>query len=243
VRITTRDLLAKTLVEALENPTAAAVLHCLAAYCQTVRQTPLSMAVERFLQPAPETERRRLLALLEKNPLLSWDSQGGAGSVALSTAFASEWPEIVTKLIRYGAALAEWTPDETASAQANALRKGVLLFNHRLFFEVHEVLEAQWVNETGEEKRFFQGLIQIAVAFYHLGNNNLRGALSLLQDGMAKIAPHQPAFLGVEIHDFLIDVQTCHTKLQQLGPEGSRSFPAEKIPRLRFLDELVAASA
>jgi hypothetical protein len=241
VKITTRDLLADTLVEALENPAAAAMLRCLAAYCQTVGQTPPSMAVERFLQPVPETERERVLALLEKHPLLSWDPRGGSGGVTLSSVFASEWNEIVAKLIQYGAALAEWKPNETASTQTNALRKGVLLFNYRLFFEVHEVLEAQWVNETGEEKRFFQGLIQIAVAFYHLGNNNLRGALSLLQDGMAKIAPHQPAFLGVEVHDFLIGVQACRDELLQLRPEGQTDFPAEKIPRLRFLDESVTA--
>jgi len=243
MKITTRDLLADMLVEALENPVTAAVVRCLATYCQTVRKTPPSMAVDRFMQPAPEAEREQVLALLEKHPLLLWDLRGRSGRVTLSTVFASEWSEIVAKLIHYGAALAEWAPDETAPAQTTALRKGVLLFNHRLFFEVHEVLEAQWVNETGEEKRFFQGLIQIAVAFHHLGNHNLRGALSLLQDGMAKIAPHQPAFLGIELRDFLIDLQACRGELLQLGPEGLGSFPVEKIPRLRFQNESMTASS
>jgi hypothetical protein len=243
MKIATRDLLAEMLVEALEKPVAAALLRCLAVYCRAVRKTPPSMAVDRFLQPAPEAERERVLALLDKHPLLSWDLRGRSGRVTLSTVFALEWDEIVVKLIQYGAALAEWVPDETASAQTNALRKGVLLFNHQLFFEVHEVLEAQWVNETGEEKRFFQGLIQLAVAFHHLGNNNLRGALSLLRDGMAKIAPHQPAFLGIELRDFLLNVQACRAELLQLGPEGLESFPPEKIPRLRFQDESVTASS
>jgi len=140
----------------------------------------------------------------------------------------------VAKLTQYSVALDEWQPEEAASAITTALRKGVLLFNHRLFFEVHEVLEAQWVQETGEVRRFFQGLIQIAVAFYHLGNHNLRGTLSLLQDGLEKITLHQPAFLGVELRDFSADLAACRDELLRLGPEGFTQFQTEMIPQMRF---------
>jgi hypothetical protein len=235
MKISTRDLLAEMLVEALEHPVAAAMLSCFVAYCRTARRTPPSMSVERFLSPVQAADRETVLALLEKSPLLSWDLRGRSGRITLSPAFMSEWSEIVAKLVQYGAALEEWKPEDTASALTNALRKGVLLFNHHLFFEVHEVLEAQWTKETGEEKRFLQGLIQIAVAFHHLGNHNLRGALSLLQNGMEKIAPHQPAFLGIELHDFLAALEACHKELLRLGPEERGQFQAEWIPRMCFV--------
>lgn len=234
MKITTRDLLAELLVRALADRPAAAALRCLAAYGQAVKKTPPAMPVDRFLSPAPAAERELALQLLRQNPLLTWDLRGRSGRVTLAPAFAAEGAEVVGKLVRYGAALAEWLPDDTAPPLTNALRKGVLLFNHRLFFEVHEVLEAQWVNESGAERRFLQGLIQIAVAFYHWENHNLRGALSLLHDGVEKVAPHQPAFLGIELRDFLAGLEACRAELGQLGGEGSGGFHAERIPRLHF---------
>jgi hypothetical protein len=238
MKIATRDLLAELLVEALEDRVAAAALRCFAAYCQAVKQTPPPMPVDRFLFPAPEAERENVLELLKENPLLLWDLRGRSGWVTLASAFTAEWAEIVTKLLQYGAALAEWVPDEAAPALTHALRKGVLLFNHHLFFEVHEVLEAQWIKESGEERRFLQGLIQIAVAFYHLSNHNLRGALSLLHDGVEKISPHQPAFLGIELRNFLAGLETCRHELLRLEPEGLARFQTAMIPRMRFQEVL-----
>ena len=238
MKISTRDLLAELLVAALEDQVAAAALRCFAAYCQAAKTTPPVMPVDRFLLPAPEAERANVLALLKENPLLLWDLSGGSGRVTLAPAFTPEWAEIATKLLHYSAALAEWAPDEVAPAIRHALRKGVLLFNHHLFFEVHEVLEARWIKEAGEERRFLQGLIQIAVAFYHLKNHNLRGALSLLQDGAEKIIPHQPAFLGIELHDFLVAVIACRAELLRLGPEGLARFQTAMIPRMQFVQGL-----
>ncbi len=234
MKIATRDLLAALLVEALDHAVAVAALRCLAAYCHTIKREPPALPLDRFLLPAPAAERDNVLRLLQENALLSWDLQGRPGRVSLAPAFTPEHAEIMAKLTQYSAVLDEWQPHEAAPALTTALRKGVLLFNHRLFFEVHEVLEAQWVQETGEVKRFLQGLIQIAVAFYHLGNHNLRGTLSLLQDGLEKTTAHQPAFLGVELRDFSADLEACRAELLQLGPEGFAQLQPEMIPQMRF---------
>jgi len=234
MKIATRDLLAALLVEALDHAVAVAALRCLAAYCHTIKREPPALPLDRFLLPAPAAERDNVLRLLQENALLSWDLQGRPGRVSLAPAFTPEHAEIMAKLTQYSAVLDEWQPHEAAPALTTALRKGVLLFNHRLFFEVHEVLEAQWVQETGEVKRFLQGLIQIAVAFYHLGNHNLRGTLSLLQDGLEKTTAHQPAFLGVELRDFSADLEACRAELLQLGPEGFAQLQSEMIPQMRF---------
>src|SRR5262245_25779813 len=159
MKIATRDLLAELLVQALDDQVAAAALRCLTAYCQAVKKTPPAMPVDRFLLPAPEAKREQVLQLLEQSPLLTWDLRGRSGRVTLAPSLTTEWSEIIKKILQYGTALEEWTADETASPLSTALRKGVLLFNHQLFFEVHEILEAQWVKETGAERRFLQGLI------------------------------------------------------------------------------------
>src|SRR3981081_3156347 len=57
------------------------------------------------------------------------------------------------------------------------------LFNRACFFDAHEVWEDVWRAAPPEEKKFLQGLIQIAVAFHHHSTGNIIGARSLLERG------------------------------------------------------------
>jgi len=68
-----------------------------------------------------------------------------------------------------------------------ACRVAAALWNERLFFEVHEVLEAVWRSATGAVREALQGVIQIAVAFHHLAHGNVRGARSLLVEGRRRL--------------------------------------------------------
>ena len=58
---------------------------------------------------------------------------------------------------------------------------GIVLFNRGDYFEAHEVWEAIWMDTAGPEKRYFQALIQAAVALCHFCNGNLRGATKLFK--------------------------------------------------------------
>src|SRR5947209_20294512 len=58
--------------------------------------------------------------------------------------------------------------------------EGIKLFNSAEFFEAHEVLEDVWRAAPAAEKRFLQGLIQVAVALHHHSKGNRTGARSLL---------------------------------------------------------------
>jgi len=235
MKITTRDTLSVLLVEALNERIVADALRCLASYCRAAREMPLALPVEQFFLLATATERQRVKDRLRGSGLLAWDSHGGTEVVSLKPILVTEYQEIAEKLRRYSAVLNEWFPGEGASALETALRKGVLLFNHHLFFEVHEVLEIQWREESSDVRPFLQGLIQVAVAFYHLGNGNFRGTIALLQDGLGKLRPHQPAFLGIQLDDFIVALEACHKELRKLGPEGLSSFRSQLIPQMQFI--------
>jgi predicted metal-dependent hydrolase len=235
MKIATRNLLAEMLIEALDDHIAASAIHWLVEYDRAMKKTPPAMAVDRLLQSVQEEEHEAVVAKLHTNPLLSWDLRGRSGRVTLSTSFASEWPIIAERLVRFSAALKDWSTTEGKLSLSQALRKGIVLFNHRLFFEVHEVLEAQWTQETGEEKQFLQGLIQIAVAFYHLENRNLRGALLLLQDGTEKITPYRPTFLGIELQEFIRELEACRTELAQLSKKQLLQPRLVSIPTMQLV--------
>ena len=177
--------------------------------------------------------------LLVELLLEAFDERAPAGAVrarlsALVEQFPSEKEEVTDRLHRYVGALEEWRAAPQCAARGTALGKAALLFNHHLFFEVHEVLEAQWRVEHDPPRLFLQGLIQIAVAFHHLERRNFRGAVSLLHDGLEKIMPHRPAFLGVELQEFAARLIACREELQRLGPEHWDQFQSTQIPLLKF---------
>lgn len=86
------------------------------------------------------------------------------------------------------------TDDERA-----AFDKGVVEFNAGLFFECHDTLEELWAGVRGPSRDFFQGLIQVAVGFYHLGNGNTVGAGRLFARSLRRLEPYPEVYGGIEL--------------------------------------------
>ncbi len=207
MKVAIRDALADLLLEALDDEATAATVRGLAADVRAAAAGPL-----------PRTLAKKLRCMLTPD-------------------FEADWLAVRARLLQYGSVLEGWSGQAGAPALGVVLCKSALLFNHHLFFEVHEVLEPQWRQEQGESKRFLQGLIQIAVAFYHLGRGNLAGARSLLHEGLLKISPHSPAWLGVELRDFIAGLEQCQQLLSGLSPRTCQQFSPAMVPRMRLAAE------
>src|SRR5260370_36859425 len=67
---------------------------------------------------------------------------------------------------------------------------GAMFFNRRDFFQAHEVWEDLWVATQGADHRFYQGLIQSAVALYHFCNGNVRVPLKIFRSGTDYMKPY-----------------------------------------------------
>jgi predicted metal-dependent hydrolase len=70
--------------------------------------------------------------------------------------------------------------------EQRAFLRGVEQFNAGDFFGCHDTLEELWSGVRGPSRSFFQGLIQVSVAFYHLGNGNLGGTASMLRRALQR---------------------------------------------------------
>ena len=73
------------------------------------------------------------------------------------------------------------------------------LFEAKLYFEVHELLEELWMGEFGKYREFLQALIQLGVAYYHLTNYNLRGFELLLKNARELLEPYSGEIYGVNV--------------------------------------------
>lgn len=81
--------------------------------------------------------------------------------------------------------------------------QGVEQFNTGQFYACHDTLEALWIEALEPEKSFYQGILQVAVALYHLGNGNLRGATILLGEGTNRLRRYPSVFGGIDVDEFL----------------------------------------
>ena len=117
------------------------------------------------------------------------------------------------------------------------------LFNERLFFEVHELLEPAWGRAREGLKTFLQGLIQVAVGLHHHENGNLRGALSLLSDGNVKLESVADAGRGLDLATFRNGVRRL-TEAVHAQLAAGRAEPLDlSIVRLRFDRQIGAIRA
>lgn len=87
--------------------------------------------------------------------------------------------------------------------------QGIEKFNECDYFESHELWEELWTEYRGPSRKFYQGLIQAAVALYHFGNGNIRGARKLHRSARDYLAPYEPAHLGLDVTSFLRSFDTC----------------------------------
>ena len=76
---------------------------------------------------------------------------------------------------------------------------GIALFNRGKFFDAHEVLEDVWRAAPPEEKKIWQGLVQVAVALHHYSTGNRVGMRSVMVRAMKNLGGHRRDFHGVHI--------------------------------------------
>jgi uncharacterized protein len=108
-------------------------------------------------------------------------------------------------------------------------RKGLEEFNAGQFFECHETLESVWNRQKGPEREFTQGIIQIAVAYYHVLRDNEKGALKLWTRGLARVLKFQPNCLGVEVLPLAEAVEKAIAHCEQQPGESKAYIQLPKI--------------
>jgi predicted metal-dependent hydrolase len=123
--------------------------------------------------------------------------------------------------------------------------QGVEQFNRQEFYTCHDTLEALWMEAAEPDRTFYQGVLQIAVALHHLGNQNWRGAMILLGEGVNRLRRYQPSYFEIDVSRLMDQSLELLTQLQQAGPEKlsefvSLSAQGETSEELRFASSPLA---
>lgn len=103
--------------------------------------------------------------------------------------------------------------------------KGIEYFNECEYFEAHEVWEELWADYQGPSRKFYQGLIQVAVCLHHFGNENTAGAKKLFHSSKGYLDAYRPRHEGLDLDKLLTELEVCCAEILA----SDEKFPDEKI--------------
>src|SRR5690606_33014418 len=94
----------------------------------------------------------------------------------------------------------------------------------------HDAWEALWSDYQGPSRRFYQGLIQVAVCLHHFGNGNIRGAKKLYYGCRGYLEDYRPKHLGVDLDKLLGELERCCAEILS---------STEEYPQIEIIPDLI----
>lgn len=113
--------------------------------------------------------------------------------------------------------------------------QGIRDFNERRFFEAHDVWEDFWHEYREADRLFLQGLIQVAVGFYHLENGNGKGSRSQFTKALTKLQPYVPSHQGLALENLLQHVRSWLLVAERIAAGEQVSVNTAEFPRIEYL--------
>jgi uncharacterized protein len=115
------------------------------------------------------------------------------------------------RLSRYRESLSEIA----SQGLTDKIFQALVLWNHGLFFEAHERLEAVWRESSGERKAALKGLIQAAGVFVHMEQGRVSSADRLSAKARDLLEKHG-GLLPIDLGDLLKSLKEGHRRAPRL---------------------------
>ena len=97
------------------------------------------------------------------------------------------------------------------------LLRGIEQFNAGEYWECHETLEEIWIEEPGDIRYLYQGILLVGVGLLHLRRRNHHGAVVKLRSGLELLQAFEPECMGVQVARLRKDAKTFLALLSE-GP-------------------------
>ena len=109
--------------------------------------------------------------------------------------------------------------------------KGIKAFNSSNFYDAHEHWEDLWSEYRLPDAKFIQALIQLAVGYFHITNNNKNGALGLFKKCRPKFELYQPSYRGLDVDNVISIVDVSIDNLNKI--DKIIEFDWTLVPKLK----------
>ncbi len=107
------------------------------------------------------------------------------------------------------------------TAMQTLFQHGIELLNQGSYFHAHDVLEEVWREVRGENRAFYQGVVQVAIAMHHHSKANRAGAQSVLAKAIRNLEPYPSPYVGIDLAGLKQQLGQWSAAMESGGP-----FPA-----------------
>ena len=94
--------------------------------------------------------------------------------------------------------------------------KGIGLFNQKKFYDAHESWEELWSEYRLKDEMFIQGLIQLAVAYFHITNLNLKGSRNLFNKCLPKLKKFPSNHRNINLIEIICSAESSNKKVNSI---------------------------
>jgi predicted metal-dependent hydrolase len=92
------------------------------------------------------------------------------------------------------------------------------------------------MESDGEERLFFQGMVQVSVGCYYLISGNFRGSLSQLKKGTKKLRSYLPSHRDIDLENLVSIIEPIIQELNDFISEHDPQMFRNKIPKIKLND-------
>ncbi len=110
-------------------------------------------------------------------------------------------------------------------------QKGMMYYKSKEYFQAHEEWEDLWSDYYLEDRKFIQALIQLAVSFYHIENENLNGAKSQLAKSRKKFLDFKNRHRNIDINNLIYQIDSVAENFNKI--QSAKNFDWDLVPTLK----------
>ena len=114
-------------------------------------------------------------------------------------------------------------------------KNGLSAFNTKDYYDAHEHWEDLWSDYILEDAKFVQGLIQLAVGYFHISNYNKNGAIGLLTKSFNKFELYSEKHRGIDVVYIMNAINKSLDNLNII--EDIKDFNWSLAPFIKVCDE------
>jgi len=115
--------------------------------------------------------------------------------------------------------------------KAELFYKGIESFEKHDFYDAHEHWEDLWSDYRLKDAKFIQALIQLAVGYFHITNNNKNGALGLFNKCIPKFNDYLPEYREINVIHILEQVDKTMKEINNI--KELNKFNWSLVPNIR----------
>ncbi len=94
-------------------------------------------------------------------------------------------------------------PFSSAVNKHSLLELAINEFNNGRFFESHDSFEIVWESLHGDDRRFMQGMIHVAIGSFYAVRKNHAGATTQIERAIERLSEHRPEKFGIDVNGLL----------------------------------------